>query len=168
MAYEKKNGDMIMNRNADAAANSNAPSSKGTILYNGKELPFSIWPVSDDKKVPNGPTHSGSADLNGEKQWMSLWFKGSGPMQNKRPNVDGNITIGDWQYRLAMWERDGSKGKFWSGSVDLGETYRKPAYKKTNAPAPTQPNQAQSAPINDGFSNQTQAPKFELDDEIPF
>ena len=165
MAYEAKHGDITLNVNKEKGENQ--PTAVGRVHLNGTDRPLKLYRKDDVQGKQ--PTHYGYVDGNDGKMNLSAWFAGMGEQPNRRPNITGRITVGDWEHPFALWERKGRE-IWWTGQIDFSEDRRKQAYKKDEGGQSSTPSQQ----LIDGFTEApVAAPKegtveFDLDDSIPF
>ncbi len=169
MAYQKKEGDITLNINTESG--DNQPTLKGNVYLEGKEFPMVFF----RKQNVEGrqPTHYGHVDKNGEQLKFSAWLKGRGPQENRRPNISGKITMGDWERGFAIWEKEGQKGPWFAGNIDFRDEYKKPAYKSDGGGSTTAQSPHQSSSTSGQVSQASDnVSSFDLDDgfdsEIPF
>lgn len=167
MAYEAKHGDITLNVNKDKGEGK--PTAIGKLHLNGSDRTLNLY--RKDEVQGNQPTHYGTVDNGGEKLTLSAWFAGMGEQPNRRPNITGRITIGEWEHPFAMWERKGAN-TWWTGQVDFSEDRRKAAYKKPEE-GQSQTSTQSTQRMVDGFTDtSTQSVEsvvdFDLDDPMPF
>ena len=56
-------------------------------------------------------------------------FKNDKEGNEKRPDYTGSIDVDGTEYWMSAWIKDGKKGKFMSGQIELKEEKKKPAKK---------------------------------------
>ena len=151
MAYEKKDGDIVMNTNTKDGEHSHY----GKYRHKGEDYTFNIF--REEQIVGKRPTHRSKADFNGDEANISLWI-GEAEEGSKKPSVTGYMEFSDWKYPVALWERQGSYGVFWSGKTDLGEERRTKSFKPSGNGQSRPDNKTAKTPVLDD----------DLDDSIPF
>ena len=167
MAYVSKEWDLTLNRNKKGG--DGQPTAIGKMYLNGSDRPFSLY--RQDKVEGKQPTHYGYVDVGNDTRYkVSAWFAGTGKQTNNRPNINGWVTMGDWERPFAMWEMKGDD-LWWAGQVEKDEDRKRAAYKPEGQSSQAEQKQVQQ--LNDGFADDlnTQSNNnahFDLDDEIPF
>ena len=183
---EPQDGDIIIFKNKPKTEKH--PVATGNVLFLGKQRNIALWRYKgkDIYTNPNAQfkektSHVGHVDIDGKKASVRFHYHGDGELENRRPNMTGYITVGDFDYKVAVWEKTSPKAVFWVGNDVFSSSGALPAEESNDivydsGATVKNSSQANSGPIDDGFGTNSNPisnsgpveDSFDLDDSVPF